>query len=50
MKEEPIIYDRLSCDNCSDKSKLDFDFTMAFQPLSTAKRIKFMGMKLWFEV
>ncbi|MFT6587048.1 MAG: hypothetical protein ACJAUY_002083 [Cognaticolwellia sp.] len=23
MKEEPIIYDRLSCDNCSDKSSLD---------------------------
>lgn len=33
MIEEPIIYDRFSCDNCSDKSSLDFDFTMAFQPI-----------------
>jgi EAL domain-containing protein (putative c-di-GMP-specific phosphodiesterase class I) len=28
-----IIYDRFSCDNCRDKEKLDFDFTMAFQPI-----------------
>jgi EAL domain-containing protein (putative c-di-GMP-specific phosphodiesterase class I) len=31
--EEVIIYDRFSCDNCRDKEKLDFDFTMAFQPI-----------------
>ena len=37
MKEEPIIYDRFSCDNCSDKSSLDFDFTMAFQPIINCK-------------
>lgn len=29
----PVIYDRFSCDNCSDKGRLDFDFTMAFQPI-----------------
>jgi EAL domain-containing protein (putative c-di-GMP-specific phosphodiesterase class I) len=43
MKEEPIIYDRLSCDNCSDKSKLDFDFTMAFQPIINCKTNKIYG-------
>ena len=31
--EIPIIYDRFSCDNCADKGRLDFDFTMAFQPI-----------------
>ncbi|WP_235594797.1 EAL domain-containing protein [Paraglaciecola hydrolytica] len=31
--EIPIVYDRFSCDNCLDKSRLDFDFTMAFQPI-----------------
>jgi EAL domain-containing protein (putative c-di-GMP-specific phosphodiesterase class I) len=43
MKEEPIIYDRLSCDNCSDKSSLDFDFTMAFQPIINCKTNKIYG-------
>ncbi|WP_340679269.1 EAL domain-containing protein [Paraglaciecola sp.] len=33
MGEIPIIYDRFSCDNCTDKSSLGFDFTMAFQPI-----------------
>ena len=33
MKEQPIIYDRFSCANCADKGSLDFDFTMAFQPI-----------------
>lgn len=27
------VYDRFSCDNCADKGSLDFDFTMAFQPI-----------------
>ena len=31
--EIPIIYDRFSCDNCADQNRLDFDFTMAFQPI-----------------
>ena len=31
--EIPIIYDRFSCENCADKGRLDFDFTMAFQPI-----------------
>lgn|SRR5690554_4271399 len=33
MNEEPIIYDRFSCNKCADKGSLDFDFTMAFQPI-----------------
>ncbi len=33
MDENTIVYDRFSCDACADESKLDFDFTMAFQPI-----------------
>ena len=33
MEKEAIVYDRFSCDACSDESSLDFDFTMAFQPI-----------------
>lgn len=33
MTNPPIIFDRFSCDNCADKSSLDFEFTMAFQPI-----------------
>ncbi|MCR9305399.1 EAL domain-containing protein [Vibrio diabolicus] len=43
MKEEPIIHDRFSCYNCSDKSKLDFDFTMAFQPVVNCKKNQIYG-------
>jgi len=37
------IYDRFSCDNCSDKSSLDFDFTMAFQPIINYKTKQIFG-------
>ncbi|HHX8293755.1 TPA: EAL domain-containing protein [Vibrio diabolicus] len=43
MKEELIIHDRFSCYNCSDKSKLDFDFTMAFQPIINCKKNQIYG-------
>ena len=33
MTEEVLVYDRFSCNNCADKGVLDFDFTMAFQPI-----------------
>lgn len=33
MEEQIIVYDRFSCKNCADKGRLDFDFTMAFQPI-----------------
>jgi len=33
MEEKIIIFDRFLCSNCADKSSLDFDFTMAFQPI-----------------
>ena len=33
MNEQIVVFDRFSCDNCSDESSLDFDFTMAFQPI-----------------
>jgi hypothetical protein len=32
-QQEIMVYDRASCDNCRDKEKLDFDFTMAFSQL-----------------
>lgn len=43
MKEEPIINERFSCNNCSDKSKLDFDFTMAFQPIINCQTKQIFG-------
>ncbi len=33
MDTPPTIYDRFSCENCRDNATLDFDFTMAFQPI-----------------
>lgn len=33
MKNNLIVYDRFSCTQCADISSLDFDFTMAFQPI-----------------
>lgn len=43
MQEKPIIYDRTSCSHCSDKSSLDFDFTMAFQPFINCKSNQIYG-------
>lgn len=43
MDEKPIIYDRFSCDNCFDESSLDFDFTMAFQPIINCKTNQIYG-------
>lgn len=43
MTVENIIYDRFSCNNCSDKGSLDFDFTMAFQPIINCKTNQIYG-------
>jgi EAL domain-containing protein (putative c-di-GMP-specific phosphodiesterase class I) len=43
MDTIPIIYDRFSCNNCADKGKLDFDFTMAFQPIINCKTRSIFG-------
>lgn len=43
MNEEPIIYDRFSCNKCADKGSLDFDFTMAFQPIINCKTKQVFG-------
>ena len=37
MEHEPIIYDQFSCNNCVNKNSLNFDFTMAFQPIVNCK-------------
>lgn len=33
MTEKVIMQDKSSCSNCLDKGELEFDFTMAFQPI-----------------
>lgn len=43
MDESPIIFDRFSCNRCADKGSLDFDFTMAFQPIINCKTRRIFG-------
>jgi EAL domain-containing protein (putative c-di-GMP-specific phosphodiesterase class I) len=43
VDNNPIIYDRFSCNNCADKGSLDFDFTMAFQPIINCKTKEVFG-------
>ena len=43
MDDELVIYDRFSCSNCADPSLLDFDFTMAFQPIVNCKSRQIFG-------
>lgn len=37
LDDKTIIFDRFSCARCADNSSLDFDFTMAFQPIVNCK-------------
>ncbi len=43
MGEESIVYDRFSCHRCADKDRLDFDFTMAFQPIVNCSTKQIFG-------
>lgn len=43
MSKESIIYDRFSCNKCADKGSLDFDFTMAFQPIVDCHKNEIFG-------
>lgn len=43
MNEKPKIFDRFSCENCADNSSLEFDFTMAFQPIINCKSKAIFG-------
>lgn len=43
MVKPPIIYDRFSCDNCFDTGSLDFDFSMAFQPIVNVQTNQIFG-------
>lgn len=43
MGNELIICDRLVCTQCSNKNGLDFDFTMAFQPIVNCKTQSIFG-------
>ena len=43
MEKEPLVYDRFSCENCMDKNSLNFDFTMAFQPIINYQTKKIFG-------
>lgn len=42
-QSEAVIYDRFSCNKCTDKGHLDFDFTMAFQPIINCKKQTIFG-------
>ncbi|KOO12653.1 diguanylate phosphodiesterase, partial [Vibrio xuii] len=43
MNKESNTYNRFSCKNCGDKNSLDFDFTMAFQPIINCKTNQIFG-------
>ena len=43
MESEIVIYNKFLCGSCSDKSRLDFDFTMAFQPIINCNTNKVYG-------
>ncbi|WAJ72380.1 EAL domain-containing protein [Catenovulum adriaticum] len=43
MKENRISDDRASCSQCIDKNNLDFDFTMAFQPIINGRTKQIFG-------
>jgi len=43
MDKKIIVYDRFSCANCADENKLDFDFTMAFQPIIDCQTNQIFG-------
>jgi len=43
MPQEPFIYDRFECKQCAHKGELDFDFTMAFQPIVDCSQQKVFG-------
>ncbi len=41
--EEQVVYDRFSCAKCAEESSLDFDFTMAFQPIINCQTNQIFG-------
>lgn len=43
MDPEATIYDRFSCNKCADQGSLDFDFTMAFQPIINCQTNQIFG-------
>lgn len=43
MTDELFIHDRFSCKNCADNGHLDFDFTMAYQPIINCQTREIFG-------
>ena len=43
MKEKSQSCEKVSCSNCADSSELDFDFTMAFQPIISCQSNTIFG-------
>jgi len=41
--EEQVVYDRFSCAKCAEESSLDFNFTMAFQPIINCQTNQIFG-------
>lgn len=43
MITDAIVFDQFACNNCADKGSLDFDFTMAFQPIIKCQTKEIFG-------
>lgn len=43
MSDSVTVFDRFSCASCADRGKLDFDFTMAFQPIINCQTSEVFG-------
>ena len=43
MIDKTVTEDRISCKNCADENALDFDFTMAFQPIINCQTKQIFG-------
>lgn len=43
MKSDDINCDKVVCNHCIDDNKLDFDFTMAFQPIINCQTMDVFG-------
>lgn len=43
MNDDVMVFDRYSCANCADKGHLEFDFTMAFQPIINCQSLQIFG-------
>jgi len=43
MNDKSLNCEKVSCSNCADSNELDFDFTMAFQPIVNCQNNTIFG-------